>query len=149
MNPKSKGEKGERIVIGELAKYDLDVALPMSDNLPFDLIIITPNKLFKVQIKTSTYRPNKGAISFDLTSNNWNKKTVKKYTLDDCDIMICCDCINVYLLLPNQFVNKKSFSIRDAESKNNQEKLINRKEDFILSDKRIFEVFNINRSIIE
>lgn len=38
-NKKQLGEIGE--AIGELSKYGLDILLPMSDNLPFDFVIIT------------------------------------------------------------------------------------------------------------
>jgi hypothetical protein len=143
MNAKSKGEKGQRIVIGELAKFDIDIAIPLSDNLPFDLIVVFPNKLFKVQVKTSSYSTNPGSICFGLSSNNWHAKTTKKYTEDDCDVMICCDLENVYLLLPEHFANRKAFSIRKTESKNKQNKGINFHKDFVLSEKRIEDVFGV------
>ena len=38
-NNKQLGEMGERVAIGELAKYGIDVLLPMSDNLPFDFVL--------------------------------------------------------------------------------------------------------------
>ena len=43
-NKKQLGEIGERIAIGELSKYRLDILLPMSDNLPFDFVIYYNNK---------------------------------------------------------------------------------------------------------
>lgn len=39
-NNKQLGEIGERIAIGELAKYGIDVILPLSDNLPFDFVAL-------------------------------------------------------------------------------------------------------------
>ena len=44
-NKKQLGEIGERIAIGELSKYGLDILLPMSDNLPFDIIITSFTEL--------------------------------------------------------------------------------------------------------
>lgn len=38
---RNKKQLGKRIAIGELSKYGLDILLPMSDNLPFDFVIIT------------------------------------------------------------------------------------------------------------
>ena len=46
-NNKHLGEIGERIVIGELSKYGLDIMLPMSDNLPFDFLIYYKGKFYK------------------------------------------------------------------------------------------------------
>ena len=45
-NNKQLGEMGERVAIGELAKYGIDVLLPMSDNLPFDFVVFHNNKFF-------------------------------------------------------------------------------------------------------
>lgn len=46
-NKKQLGEIGERIAIGELSKYGLDILLPMSDNLPFDFVIYYNNKFYR------------------------------------------------------------------------------------------------------
>lgn len=70
MNKKQFGEIGERIAIGELAKFGIDVMLPMTDNLPFDLVIFYNNKFFKCQVKTSNRVNSKGVISFSIRSNN-------------------------------------------------------------------------------
>lgn len=142
MNAKTKGEKGERIAIGELAKLDIDVAIPMTDNLPWDFIIVYENKLFKAQVKSSstTHKNSSGSIEFSLTSNNWNKGTVKKYDKNDCDIMILCDYENVYLLGPDDFSERRAFSIRKEASLNGQTKGINFHKDYVLSKKRIKDV---------
>ena len=52
-NKKQLGEIGERIAIGELSKYRLDILLPMSDNLPFDFVIYYNNKFYRTQVKTT------------------------------------------------------------------------------------------------
>lgn len=55
-NKKQLGEIGERIAIGELSKYGLDILLPMSDNLPFDFVIYYNNKFYRTQVKTTATR---------------------------------------------------------------------------------------------
>lgn len=142
MNPKARGEKGQRIVIGELAKYNIDVAIPLTDNLPFDLIIIYGGKLFKAQVKSSgrSGKQSVGNIMFSLTSYNWYQGTSKKYTKYDCDILFLCDYEHVYLLAPSQFENRRSFSIRQKPSLNGQSKGCNTHNDYILSLKRIEDV---------
>ena len=109
MNSKKKGEIGERISIGELAKFGIDVAIPLTDNLPFDYIIIYKSKLFKAQVKSAT--PREDVCEFDLSSNNWYSKTTRKYTKKDVDVFILCDFINVFMLVLKDFEDKRSFII--------------------------------------
>lgn len=143
MNPKSKGEKGQRIVIGELAKWDIDVAIPLTDNLPWDFIVVYNNKLFRAQVKSSSQVPREsnGSIVFDLTTSNWYQGTTKKYSSNDIDIIILCDFQNVYLLSQKDFLGRRAFTIRKTASKNNQKKNMNFHEDFILSKERLDMVF--------
>ena len=54
MNYKTIGELGQNCAIGELSKYGLGIAPVLSDNYPFEFIIIADDKLFKAQVKTST-----------------------------------------------------------------------------------------------
>jgi len=146
MNYKSIGEIGENCVIGDLSKYGLNVAIPLSDNLSYDIIVIANQKLFKAQIKTSTENKNGEYISFSLKTNNWLQGTEKKYTRKDCDIIICYDLVEnkSFLLLPEDFENKGNFTIRYQTPKQNNQYGINWFEDYIISNKRIKEVFNFN-----
>jgi hypothetical protein len=143
MNPKALGEKGVRIVIGELAKFDVDVAVPLTDNLPWDIVVVYGKQLYKVQVKSSRRcrRNCTGSIVFDLSSNNWYKKTIKKYTEDDCDAMMCCDFENVYVLGPEHFRNRREFSVRKLPPKNGQLSRIHQHSDFVLSRERLAAVF--------
>ena len=143
MNPKAQGEKGQRIVIGELAKFNLDVAIPLSDNLPFDLIVYRDGKLFRAQVKSGSTSStgSSGSIEFNLRTSNWYKGTSKTYCKDDCDVMILCDYTNVYLLTCDDFSGRTSFTIRQRPSKQNQVKNCHSHEKYILSQQRIEEVF--------
>ena len=144
MNPKARGEKGQRIAIGELAKWDIDVAVPLTDNLPWDFIIIHHNNLFKAQVKSSkvTHQTAIGSISLDIRTNNWYKITHKRDTSDDCDIMILCDYQNVYILSLSDFTDRSNFSIRTQPSRNGQSKKMNMHDDFVISTKRIKQVLS-------
>ncbi len=143
MNPKARGEKGQRIVIGELAKLGVDVAIPLTDNLPWDLIVIWNNKLFKAQVKSSgrSSKGCKGSVQFKLTTSNWYKGTEKKYSEDEIDVMFLCDYDSVYIIRPSDWLGRRSFSIRAAESRNKQSKRCNMHDDFVMSEKRIKNVF--------
>jgi hypothetical protein len=145
MNLKEKGEIGQLVVAGALAKLGLHIALPTSDNLPYDLIVDSEGELFKVQVKTSGHRPNEGSTSFDLSSNNWYSKTIKKYSKKDCDVVACYDAIDgaIYLLQPKQFEDRKTFTIRKEPPKNGQKLGLNLHEDYVLNAERVKETFGV------
>jgi len=137
-NPKAKGEKGQKVVIGELAKHDIEVLIPLSDNLPYDLVIDWQGRLLKCQVKSSDYRPSKasGMVEFSLKTNNWYKKTSKTYSADEIDVMLLCDLRDwsVYVLGPKDFDGRSSFAMRDEAAKNGQKKGVNLREDYLLSE---------------
>jgi len=143
MNHKSIGELGQNCVIGELSKYGLGIAVLLSDNYPFEFIVVAGEKLFRVQVKTSTINDNGKSVYFSLTSNNWLKHTITKYTKKDCDVFACYDLIKhrTFLLKPEQFENRSSFTIRYEKTKNNNLSNINWYEDYELSNKSVKDVF--------
>ena len=142
-NSKSDGEKGQAIAIGELAKYDIDVCLPMSDNLAFDFITVYNGKLFRTQVKSGKKLPSRtnGSIEFDMRSNNWHKKTSKTYTSEEIDVMILCDYNTIYLLEKEEWEGKSTFTIRTEKPKNNQTKGCNLAEDYVICNERLAKVF--------
>ncbi len=142
MNYKSIGEMGQNCVIGELSKYCIGVALVLSDNYPFEMIAIAGEKLFKIQVKTSTSNKNGEYVTFSLTSNNWLQGTTKKYSSKDCDVIILYDLVihKCFILSSKEFENRNSFNIRYKTAKNNQQK-VNWFKDYLISNKRIKEVF--------
>ena len=131
---RNKKQLGERIAIGELSKYGLDILLPMSDNLPFDFVIYYNNKFYRTQVKTVN-----NSLNFSLTSNNYNKGTVHKYNEDEIDIMICCDLHNIYIC---DVANRNSITIREEPPANNQTKGINFAKDCIISIERLNYTFS-------
>lgn len=140
-NHKQNGEKGERIAIGCLAKFNIDVALPMSDNHSFDFIVIRNNKLYKVQVKSSGSIDKNGGIHFHIKKNNWYNKTCKKYTRDDVDVVILCDYETIYLLKPEEFENRSFFCISKTHSTNGGP-MRNHYDEYVISYNRIEDVFS-------
>lgn len=140
-NHKNVGERGECIAIGELAKFDIDVMKPMGDNLPFDFVVYYNNKFFKCQVKTSNTFTTNNSLSFKLKTNNWYSKTEHKYTNDEVDVFILCDLNNIYLVGFDEIEGKTTFTIRNKDTKSKQYEGIHFASDYIISEKRIEEVF--------
>lgn len=145
MNPKSMGEKAESCVIGELAKWCIDVALPMSDNHPFDMILLLGNKMFKAQVKSTSVVNRSGTVSFDLETTNWYLGESRSYDANDCDIVLCYNLRSnsLYLLAMDDFKGQKHFSVRTEKTKNNQKAKIHYHDDYVISVKRIKDALGI------
>ena len=141
-NYKNLGEVGERVSIGELAKFGIDVLLPMSDNLPFDFVVFYNNKFYKCQVKTTNAITENNSLDFSLTSNNWNKGTIHKYTKEEVDVIICCDLENIYLFKIDEIIGKTHVCLRKTFPKNKQLKNIKFTSEYIISSDRINKVFN-------
>ena len=142
-NNKQIGEIGERVAIGELSKFGLDILLPMSDNLPYDFVVYTNNKFYKCQVKSTNERNENDALRFSLTSNNWNKGTEHQYSENEVDVIICCDLNQIQLFPFSEVKDKKNICLRDSLPKNGQTKGINFTKDYIISEDRISKVFAI------
>lgn len=140
-NNKQIGEIGERIAIGELSKYGLDILLPMGDNLPFDFVVYTNNKFYKCQVKSTNERTENDSLRFNLTSNNWYSGEIHQYHDDEVDVLICCDLDKIYLFPFSEVKDKKNIYLRDTLPKNGQTKGINFTKDYIISEDRISKIF--------
>jgi len=141
-NGKYIGEKGERIAIGELAKFDVEILQVIGDNLPFDFVIYKDDKFYKCQVKTSTRSTTntEGSLFFSLVSTNWYSKTTHFYTKNEVDIFILCDLQTIYLFRFDELKNRRSISIRKIPSKNNIKKSVTFAKDVVISKDRLKHV---------
>jgi hypothetical protein len=113
----------------------------MSDNLPFDLVVYHNGKFFKCQVKTTSCKSRNNSFVFNIETNNWYSRTTHKYTSDEVDVFILCDLNNIYLAKFNEINNRGTFVIRNDIPKNGCLDNVNFASDYIISEKRIEEVF--------
>lgn len=139
MNSKASGERGQLITLGELGKVGAHVAVPLSDNLPFDLVLIWRGRLYRAQVKSSRRIPGRttGCIAFDLRSSNWHARTVKTYSAAEIDLMLLCDYERVYALGAADFAGRSTFTLRYQAPGNRQVKAIHLASDYLLSAERL------------
>ena len=130
---KDKGDKGTGNVIADLLSKGIQVCLPLSEHLPFDLIAVKPNgDLMRVSVKYRTLTKGKVFVSFSSSysdSNGIHRKPVDK-TLIDLLAIYCPESKEVYYIIPSQF--DKSVTLRVEESKNHQTKGINLAKDYLM-----------------
>ena len=149
MSYKTLGDIGQNCVIGHLARFGVGVAVPLSDNYPYDLIILGKTPL-RAQVKASSFSANNGSIFFDLSTNNYYTGETKKYTEDEIDIYICYDLVRdkVYVLSHNDVSGQKCFTIRYSDAIGSRKYQVNLEQDFILNDSRVKSIFGIDPIVI-
>ena len=124
MHSKDKGDIAEASVIADLVKRGYKVALPMGENLPFDLIAIRPDfSLVRVQVK---YRKmnTKGTVDIKLASI-WKNSSVTRvvdYDLKALDYfaIYCPERDAVAYISVAELAASRNFSLRVEPAKNNQ-----------------------------
>ena len=146
MNKKEIGDMGCNCVIGELAKYGVGVAFPLSDNYPFDIIALAGNSLFKVQVKSSSSL-YQGAIAFKLTTSNFHNGKKYNYSSSEIDIFALYDLVNykAYLVPFKDTIGKSTFNIRIMPPKRKIAISYNYAENYIISKERIREIFKFEQ----
>ena len=115
--------------------------MPLGDNLPFDLVVYHNNKFFKCQVKTSSRVTKEESTCFSITTNNWYSRKIHKYTKDEVDVWILCDGKDIFLMRFDENNTVGTITLRDTPPKNNQSAKIRFKKDYMISEKRIEEVF--------
>ena len=124
---KDKGDRGLGHVISTFLDNDIQVALPISEHLPFDCIAISNNgDLNKVSVK---YRSttNKGNITIKMSSSWADKKgnhtRAHKKTDYDSIAVYCPETKECYFMKSIE-IKYKEITLRIKDTKNNQRKYI-------------------------
>ena len=136
---KDKGDSGVGFVVADLLSKNVQVALPISEHLPFDCIAISEdNKLIRLSVKYRT-KDKHGAIDVRFRSV-WNDRKgthLKKQdkSLFDATAVYCPDTRKCYYLLNCEA--GKGFVLRVVEPKNCQKESV-RLADEYTDPKRMF-----------
>ncbi len=111
LSTKQKGDIGLASVVLELTKLGYPIAMPMSEHLPYDLIVDVGGKLLKIQVKyRCTYRSEGNIINVPCHTTHQRKRgnVVGKYTLSSFDIMaVFCPCTGkVYYIRVDELLSR-------------------------------------------
>ena len=120
---KDKGDIGLACVIADLIKHDIQVALPISEHLPFDLIAIhakgTP---LKVSVKYRVMRAS-GTVRVEARSvwNDRNGTHHRRHSPGDYDVVgiYCPDTDECYYVLASE-LSPSGKTLRITDAGNNQ-----------------------------
>jgi hypothetical protein len=87
MTPRQQGDLGEFSAIDWLGPHGYDVSLPMGHSPDYDVIADDGERLFRVQVKTSTcYRNRRWEVTLCTRGGNqsWNG-LIKRFSASRCD----------------------------------------------------------------
>ena len=120
---KDKGDLGVACVITDLLKHGINVALPMSEHLPWDLIAIAPDgRLAKVQVKFVSMRPN-GTLMIPGRSN-WSDRHGthrRHHQVGEYDgVAVYCPDTDHCYYVPTEEVQGRDTTLRILETRNCQ-----------------------------
>ena len=130
---KDKGDKGTGNVIADLLSKGIQVCLPLSEHLPFDLIAVKEDgTLMRVSVKYRTLSKGSVMVVFSSSysdSHGVHTKSVDK-SLIDLLAIYCPETSEVYYVIPSHF--DRSVTLRIEQPKNNQKKGINLAKDYLI-----------------
>jgi PD-(D/E)XK endonuclease len=112
---KDKGDLGVGHVIADLLRNGIQVALPLSEHLPFDLIaILEDNSLRRVQVK---YRTAKNGLIYCDMKSSWadrNGNHIRPFDPLSCDVLVivCPDPLLCCYLRPSELAGTSACSLR-------------------------------------
>jgi hypothetical protein len=99
-NPREQGLLGLTDAIGWFGAQGWSVSLPLIDSQPYDLIVDDGQRLHRVQVKTTTYRP-RGRFIVQLATRGGNRSfhTSKDFDPASCDLLyVLTDAGERYLI---------------------------------------------------
>lgn len=124
IHPKDKGDIAEASVIASLVKQGYKVALPVGENLPFDLIAIRPDfSLVRIQVKYRSLT-KEGSVVVKLAST-WKNSILTRvidYDLSiiDCFAVYCPEIDRVAYVSTTELIGLRHFSLRVSLARNSQ-----------------------------
>ncbi|OGO49870.1 MAG: hypothetical protein A2W37_16415 [Chloroflexi bacterium RBG_16_63_12] len=140
---KDKGDIGIGMVIANLMNNGIQVCVPISEHLPFDLVAISAGfALRKVQVKYRSVRNGKISLSLRNSYSDRRGVHVRQAARSSFDAyaVYCPETQKVYYVnvaeIPDRLVNV--FTLRVGRSKNNQIRGVNVAANFE-NPRRLFE----------
>jgi hypothetical protein len=132
---KDKGDVGIGMVIANLMNNGIQVCLPISEHLPFDLVAISASYILRrVQVKYKSMRNGKISLSLRNSYSDRRGTHIRRTERSSFDAyaVYCPETHKVYYIsvaeIPDRLIN--TFTLRVAPSKNSQIRGVNVAADF-------------------
>lgn len=122
---KHKGDIAEQAVILKALQMGWEVATPIGDRLPYDLIIDIAGKLVKIQVKSAWFDEAKQNYVVDNRRTKTNRREMKRelYTLTDFDFAILYIApLQIFYIMPAEVFISYGSEIHLVEDEKRQRK---------------------------
>lgn len=149
---KDKGDLAVGQVIGDLLQHGIQVCLPISEHLPFDLIAVSPTMRDLRRVQVVYVSAKRGAIRVELRRKYADRRGVhtRRIALDHVDAfaIFSPQTDRVYYVRQDEIsANLKScLHLRIAASKNGQNKKIRTADRFIGAERLFGPVAQVDRA---
>ncbi len=101
-NSKKQGDIGLALAIAYFTCNDYTISIPLTDSQDYDLIADKNNKLYRVQVKSTSYMQN-NSYRISLTIKGGNRSginKIKKLNPDNVDLIFIVTSINQQYVIP-------------------------------------------------
>ena len=119
---KTKGDQGLGYIIADLLANGIQVALPISEHLPFDCIAISgEGKMLKISVKYRKIYRGKVEVALKSVWSNSKGYHSVYYNKDEFDVtaIYCPDTKKIYYVRQDEVGDKKSINLRIEKPKLN------------------------------
>lgn len=129
------GEITEQQVAIEFLKLGIQVCKPLVQSSRYDFVVDIDDKLYKIQVKTSTPKGNNSYIEFATSTSHTNSRGTVNLNYSEKDVDFFATMYNgECYLIPYEICGKRGQRLRLIPTKNNQEKGIVFAKDYHLGD---------------
>ena len=130
-----KGEITEQQVAIEFLKLGLQVCKPLVQSSKYDFVVDIENKLYKIQVKTSTPKEENSYIEFATSTSHTNTRGTLNLTYSENDVDFFATMYNnECYLIPFSHCGKRAQRLRLVPTKNGQTTGIKFAKDYHLND---------------
>lgn len=125
MNTKQQGDIGVAKAIYYYTAEGYTVSIPNTDNSRYDLVIDKDGQLYRVQVKTTSFKVKSGSYEVKLSTQGGNRSwggTIKKLSKNEIDLLfIACDDGTTYEFNAEEIDDRPSITLGFKYNKNKVE----------------------------
>jgi PD-(D/E)XK endonuclease len=113
-NSKKQGDVGVGQAIAWFTRNSYTVSIPLTDSQDYDLIVDKDNKLYRVQVKTASYKNEYGIYEVSLTVKGGNRSgtgRIKSLDKSKVDLLFILTSDNEVYVIPSDVVGVNSINL--------------------------------------
>ena len=113
-NTKKQGDVGLGQAIAWFTRNSYTVSLPLTDSQDYDLIVDKEDKLYRVQVKTASYKNEFGIYEVSLTVKGGNRSgtgKIKQFDKSKVDLLFILTSDNEVYVIPSDVVGVNSINL--------------------------------------